>query len=394
MITRQITDELLQSASEYPVVTVLGPRQSGKTTLARQTFPDIPYFSLEDPDTRMTAESDPRTFLAQCDGGGILDEIQNLPILLSYIQGIVDEARRKGHFILTGSHQPRLGEAVSQSLAGRTAILDLWPFSFSELRHYNPQWDPFDLIANGCYPRLHEEGLKPGQYYRDYVRTYVQRDVRTLTQLPDLAQFQRFLVLLAGRVGQVVNYTSLSNDLGVTSTTIKSWVSVLTASYIVFELSPFFMNVRKRVVKSPKIYFTDPGLAAFLLGIRTGQQASRDPLCGGLYENLIITGVIKDALNRGVLPDVYFFRDSNGVEVDLLIREGGRLIPIEIKSGMTFTPAFLKGLKRFRNVTDDRVTDGFVLYNGDREFTIHGTRVFNPLPVGDLWETLTAQPKE
>ena len=394
MITRDITEELVRSAAEYPVVTILGPRQSGKTTLARMTFPDKPYFSLEDPDVRGAAEADPRGFLGQMEGGGILDEVQRLPALLSYIQGMVDKDARHGRFILTGSHQPQLHEAISQSLAGRTAMLTLWPFSLHELRRYESTRDPFDMICRGCFPRLHEEGLEPRRFYNGYLQTYVERDVRALIQLRDLAQFQKFLTLLAGRVGQVVNLASLGNDVGASGTTIRNWLSVLKASYVVFELPPFFENVRKRVIKSPKIFFTDVGFAAFLLGIHTAEQASRDPLRGSLYENFIISDIVKGALNRGIRPEIYFFRDSHGNEVDLLIREKGALTPVEIKSAGTFSADFIKGLERFRTLEVNRVTAGAVLYNGEQRFNVRDIRIFNPLLVEDIWETLTASTEQ
>ena len=390
MVEREITEELLKCAAEYPVVTVLGPRQSGKTTLVRITFPDAPYLSLEYPDVRAAAQADPRSFLGQMRDGAILDEVQRLPELLSYIQGIVDEKAQKGLFILTGSHQPRLHEAISQSLAGRTAILELWPFSISELRHYKSHWDAFELMVKGFFPRLHEEGLEPRRFYNAYLQTYVERDVRSLINLRNLWQFQQFLTLLAGRVGQVVNFTSLANDVGVSATTVKNWLSVLKASFVVFELPPFFANVRKRVIKSPKIYFTDVGLAAFLLGIHTPEQAYRDPLRGNLYENLVVAEVMKGALNRGVRPELYFFRDSRGDEVDLLLRDGRRLIPVEIKSASTFSPDFLKGLERFRAFGIEGVAPGVVLYNGEQEFSVKGVRIFNLLHAKDLWTALTS----
>ena len=390
MIERDITEELVRSAAEYPVVTILGPRQSGKTTLVRMTFPERPYFCLEYPDVRAAAEADPRGFLSQAEDGAILDEVQRLSALLSYIQGIVDKAGKPGMFILTGSHQPRLHEAISQSLAGRTAMLALWPFSLSELHRYKSDWEAFELVVKGFFPRLHEEGLEPRRFYNGYLQTYVERDVRALINLRDLSQFQEFLTLLAGRVGQVVNFTSLSNDVGVSATTIKSWLSVLKASYVVFELPPFFANIRKRLIKSPKIYFTDVGLAAFLLGIHTAEQASRDPLRGNLYENLVIADVVKGALNRGIRPEIYFFRDSHGNEVDLVIRENGKLIPLEIKSAATFSTDFVKALERFRALGLDRVAPGAVLYNGEDRFNIRGVRIFNPLSVEDLWDTLTS----
>ena len=392
MITRDMANELVQCAAEYPVVTTLGPRQSGKTTLVRMTFEEKTYFSLEDPDTRLAAQADPRGFLSQMEEGGILDEVQRLPVLLSYIQGIVDETGRAGQFILTGSHQPRLHEAISQSLAGRTAMLTLWPFSIPELRQYKSLWSPFELIVRGSFPRLHEENLNQRRFYNGYIQTYVERDVRALIQLRDLTQFQQFLTLLAGRVGQIVNLASLSSDVGVSAKTIRNWLSVLKASYIVFELPPFFENIRKRVIRSPKIYFTDTGLVAFLLGIHTQGQALRDPLRGGLYENLVITEVIKGALNRGIRPEMYFFRDSHGNEVDLLIREQGKLFPVEIKSAATFSTDFLKGLEKFRALAGHRVGSGAVLYNGEQEFSVRGVGIFNPLNRPDLWEALTSDP--
>lgn len=389
MITRNITDELIRSAAEYPVVTILGPRQSGKTTLARMTFHDKPYFSLEDPDVRIAAEADPRGFLDQVEGGGILDEIQRLPALLSYIQGMVDQDARRGRFILTGSHQPQLHEAISQSLAGRTAMLTLWPFSLPEVRQYKSVRDPFDIIYRGSFPRLHEEGLEPRRFYNSYLQTYVERDVRALIQLRDLSQFQRFLTLLAGRVGQIVNLASLGNDVGASGTTIRNWLSVLKASFVVFELPPFFENIQKRVIKSPKIFFTDVGLAAFLLGIHSAEQAFRDPLRGNLYENFIVADIVKGALNKGIRPEVYFFRDSHGNEVDLLIREKGVFTPVEIKSGGTFSKDFINGLERFKTLGVKRVTTGAVLYNGEQRFNVREVRIFNPLLVDDIWETLT-----
>jgi uncharacterized protein len=394
MITRDITKELVRSAAEYPVVTILGPRQSGKTTLTRMTFPDRPYFSLEDPDVRMAAEADPRGFLAQMEGGGVLDEVQRLPVLLSYIQGMVDKTRKRERFILTGSHQPQLHEAISQSLAGRTAMLALWPFSLREIRRYDSARDAFDLICRGFFPRLHEEGLEPRRFFNGYLQTYVERDVRALIQLRDLSLFQKFLTLLAGRVGQVVNLASLGNDVGASATTIRNWLSVLKASYVVFELPPFFENVQKRVIKSPKIYFTDVGLAAFLLGIHTAEQASRDPLRGNLYENFVIADIVKSALNRGIRPEVYFFRDSHGNEIDLLVREKGVLTPVEIKSAATFFTDFIKRLEWFQTLGVKRVLPGAVLYRGERPFNVRGVRVLNPLHVEDIWQTLTEPPEQ
>jgi predicted AAA+ superfamily ATPase len=389
MIKRDIIKELVKSAAEYPVVTILGPRQSGKTTLTRMTFPDKPYFSLEEPDVRMAAEADPRGFLEQMENGGILDEVQRLPMLLSYVQGMADKSRKRGRFILTGSHQPQLHEAISQSLAGRTAMLALWPFNLHEIHCYEQSWDPFDLIHRGFFPRLYEEGLEPRRFFNSYLQTYVERDVRALIQVRDLSLFQKFLTLLAGRVGQIVNLASLGNDVGASSTTIRNWLSVLKASYVVFELPPFFENIQKRVIKSPKIFFTDVGLAAFLLGIHTAQQAFRDPLRGSLYENLVIADIVKCALNRGIRPEIYFFRDSHGNEIDLLIKEKGVLTPVEIKSAATFSTDFVKQLEWFQTLKIKRVTSGAILYNGKQKFDIRGTRIFNPLDIENIWDRLT-----
>jgi len=391
MIQREITQELLEAAREYPVVTVIGPRQSGKTTLVRMAFPDKPYFSFEDPDIRLTADADPRGFLLELPEGAILDEVQRLPQILSYVQGIVDDKQKPGMFILTGSHQPEVQQAITQTLAGRTAVLTLLPFSFSELKTYKKDWEAFDLVVTGTFPRVHEQELKPARFYNGYIQTYVERDVRALINLKDLRIFEQFLVLLAGRTGQVVNYTSLSNDVGVSATTIKNWISVLKASFVLFELSPFFENIGKRVIKSPKIFFTDTGLAAHLAGIQTVEQVKRDRLRGGLYENLIILEFLKLRLNQGNRPEIYFYRDSHGVEVDLILNENRSLIPMEIKSAATFTPDFIKGLEQFQSAMGNRCRSGFVLYDGKSRFTLKGVKVLNPLLHG-LGEIFSAEP--
>lgn len=379
MIKRDVTDELLACAGEYPVVTILGPRQSGKTTLAQMTFPDKAYVSLEDPDVRMAAEADPRGFLNSMPDGAILDEIQRLPVLLSFLQGIVDEKNEKGRYILTGSNQLDVHEKVSQTLAGRTALLHLLPFSLPELDNYGKSWDVFDLMVRGFFPRVHEEGLTPDRYYKNYVATYVERDVRSLIQVKDLESFQRFLVLIAGRTGQVVNFQSLGNDTGVSGMTIKSWISVLKASFVIFELQPYFENIGKRVIKSPKLYFSDTGLACRLLGIDTSNQLRRDPLRGQIYENFVILEFLKSYYNRGKRPELFFYRDTHGNEVDLLIRHQRRLYPVEIKSSETFTMDFLKGIKRFKETVKQDCPASYVLYNGDKSMTIHETAIQNIL---------------
>ncbi len=382
MITRDISQELAVSAAEYPVITIFGPRQSGKTTLARMSFLGKPYYSLEDPDTRLAVQTDPRGFLRTIPEGAVLDEIQRLPEMLSYLQGIVDQKNMAGMFVLTGSHQPEVHQAVSQTLAGRTALLTLLPFSLNELQSYKKKWDAFELITRGAYPRLHKEKLDPVRFYNGYVQTYVERDVRSLINVKDLDLFQQFLTLLAGRTGQIINYTSLGYDLGLTGTTIKNWLSVLKASFVIFELPPFFENIGKRVIKSPKIYFTDTGLACHLLGIHTPEQAVRDPLRGGLYENLIIGEIRKAFFNRGRRPELYFYRDTHGNEVDLIIRHQRQLLPIEIKSAATFTQNFLKSLQRFRKLSPDRIQPGYVLYNGADHYQIQDITIQNILVHG------------
>jgi len=378
LIKREIEEELCECANEYPIVTILGPRQSGKTTLARMAFPNKQYFSLEDPDLRDQATEDPRGFLENMPDGAILDEIQRLPTILSYLQSVVDNDNRPGLFIITGSHQPELHQAVSQTLAGRTAILNLLPFSHAELSMLETQWDPFELCCMGAYPRLHDKHLKPDRFFAGYIQTYVERDVRALINLKDLDRFQVFLRLLAGRVGQLVNYSALSNDVGVSATTIKSWISVLKASFVAFELPPYYENIRKRVTKSPKIFFCDVGLVCYLLGIHDARQLQRDPLRGGLYENMIILEVLKERLNHGLMPNINFYRDSNGYEVDLIIREGRLLHPVEIKSASTFTPDFIIGIESFRKTVGKRCGSGMVCYNGKKKTTFKNTLVFNP----------------
>lgn len=385
MITRKIKQELLACAAEYPAVTILGPRQSGKTTLARMTFPKRPYISLEDPDVRRQAIDDPRGLLEGLPEGAILDEIQRVPQLLSFLQGVIDADRKPGRFILTGSHQPLVHEAISQSLAGRTAVLALFPFTVEEVRRYkqHPQ-SAFEWIHKGFFPGLHENRLKPARFFRSYTATYIERDLRAMIQLKDLSRFEIFLHLLSGRVGQLINYASLASDVGVSATTIKHWISILKASYILFELQPWFANIRKRLVKSPKLYFVDVALAAWFLGLETPTQIERDPLRGALYENLLVMEVVKKLLNQGKEPQLYFFQDSQGKEVDLLMSTAGRsFTAIEMKSGATFQPEFVKGIDVFRHSVGNSVkVRSLVWYNGQRKTTYQGTSVSNPLMHG------------
>ena len=299
MISREIEQELRQLLSEYPVVTLLGARQSGKTTLARELLSGWDYCNLEAPETRQLAVDDPKAFLAQFRGRAILDKIQRVPTLLSYIQVIVDESHQNGQFVLTGSHQLALREAITQSLAGRTSILNLYPFSIAELRDAGIVFaTPWDYIYQGFLPRIYDQNQRPTQAYSNYYQTYIERDVRQLINLRDLAVFEKFIKLLAGRVGQLMDYSSLANDVGVSATAIRQWLSILEASFIVFKLSPYYENFGKRVVKSPKYFFTDTGLLAFLLGIEKPDQVARDPLVGQLFENLVVIECLKTRAKR------------------------------------------------------------------------------------------------
>jgi len=366
-LTRDIQNEMLDMANSYPIVTVLGPRQSGKTTLVRHLFQDKPYVSLENPDDRAFAESDPRAFLGTYPNGAILDEIQQLPILLSYLQGIVDNQITKGLFILTGSHQHELHKSVSQSLAGRTAILTLLPLSLSELPPDCQAQELDYYIYHGMYPRIYNDALDPTKFYRNYLQTYIERDVRRMVNIKDLALFQRFFKLCASRIGQLFNASSISNELGVSSHTIQQWLSILEASFVIYRLQPYFENFGKRITKSPKLYFTDVGLATYCLGIQNQAQVARDPLRGNLAENFVISEFIKQRMNQGLEPHCYFYRDSNGHEVDLLIKHANELIPVEIKSSKTFHPEFLKGLYYFKEIAGERCNKGFLIYAGERE---------------------------
>ena len=375
-IEREIEKEILSMVGLYPVITITGPRQSGKTTLAKHLFSYLPYYSLENPDVRFLAETDPRAFLKQFTKGAILDEIQNVPQLLSYLQQIVDENRDKVLFILTGSSQFSLMNKISQSLAGRTALFKLLPFSFSESQGLkNKSTD--EILLKGFYPAIQATKIETPKFYRNYYETYLERDVRQLIQLRDLSLFQKFIKLCAGRVANLYNASSLATETGVAVNTIRSWISILEASYILVRLTPYYENINKRLIKSPKLYFYDTGLAAYLLGIETTIQISRDPLRGALFENMIIIEKVKQRFNAGMDSNFFFFRDSNGFEVDLIQKKGNELIPYEIKSAQTFHPEFLKGLKRFKKIFKERINEMFLIYDGEMEVTIDNVQLLN-----------------
>ncbi len=347
MIPRTITPVLKQLADQYPVVTLTGPRQSGKTTLCRSAFPDKLYVNLESPDTREFAHSDPRGFLSSCPDGAILDEIQRVPQLLSYLQPIIDERSVPGQFILTGSQQFEVMTTISQSLAGRTALLKLLPFSIEELKGASIQPSIDSLLLHGFYPRIYDSGLNPTQALGDYLETYVERDIRQLINIKDLALFEKFVRLCAGRTGQLLNLQSLGNDVGVSHTTARSWLTLLEASYVVFLLHPWHTNISKRQVKAPKLYFYDVGLAAYLLGTESELHVNRHPLRGNLFENLVVIEALKYFYNRGRRNKLHFWRDAKGNEVDLVIEAGPDVVPIEIKSGATINEDYFKGLRSF-----------------------------------------------
>ena len=364
MILRQIARELAATANEFPVVTIIGPRQAGKTTLARMQFPNHAYANLEAPDIRMLATSDPHAFFSQFPPPVIIDEIQRVPELLSTIQVLADSSPQRGQYILTGSHQLRLQEAVAQSLAGRAALLRLLPLAISELIATGITHTRDEFIYQGFMPRLYNEKINPTRLYRNYCQTYIERDIRQMINLRRLIDFENFMRLLAGRVGQILNLSSLSNDVGVSSTTLKEWLSVLEASHTIFRLNPYFENFGKRIIKSPKIYFTDVGLASYLLGIESPALATRDPLIGNLFENMVVIEALKTRLNAGKEPELYFYRDNKGNEVDLLFRQNRQLIPIEIKSAMTFNPEFAKGIAQFQKIASS-AQKGHIIYAGN-----------------------------
>ena len=346
MIEREITPCLVKLFEQYPFVTVTGPRQSGKTTLCRAAFPHLTYVNLEAPDQREFAESDPRGFLSQLGVGAILDEVQRVPELLSYLQVLADEKGENSLFVLTGSEQFRLSNAISQSLAGRTALLHLLPFSLAERQQTGASIAANDILYSGFYPRIHDQGLDPRQALGDYFETYVERDLRGLSEIRNLSAFRRFVRLCAGRVGQLVNLSSLGADAGVSHTTASHWLTTLEASYIVFQLPPFHANIRKRLVKAPKLYFYDVGLASYLIGIEHAGQIATHPLRGALFENAVVAETLKHRFNRGQRFNLSFYRDRRGLECDLLYATGHGIGAIEIKAGATIASDYFDGLRR------------------------------------------------
>lgn len=368
IIPRHLQPVLLDRAKQYPVVTVTGPRQSGKTTLCQQTFPNKPYTNLERPDLRDFARNDPRAFLNQFgESGAVIDEIQRVPELLSWIQVEVDEKKQMGRFILTGSHQFDLSREILQSLAGRTALLKLLPLSISELNGVE-QYQTITTDAylhKGGYPRIYEQQLDPAIVLGDYFETYVQRDLRELIQLKNIQLFEKFVRLSAGRIGQVLNMQSLANDVGISGHTVNEWTALLESSYIIFRLPPWFANIGKRLIKSPKLYFYDVGLAAWLMGITREEHLTTHPLRGYLFENLVVLEVLKAIHNRGEKPNVYFYRDSAKNEADILLDGGDGIRLLEVKSAQTVASDAMRPARKVAGILGKRVNSMGLVYGGE-----------------------------
>ena len=363
MIARTLTAKIIALAQKFQVITLTGPRQSGKTTLVRAAFPAMPYASLEEPDMRQIALTDPRGFLANYPAGAVLDEIQHTPDLLSYIQSLVDQDRQV-QFILTGSSNFLLMEKISQTLAGRTAVLHLLLVSLAELK---PDAERLEsVIFQGQYPRIYDRDMAPTDFYPAYIQTYIERDVRLLKNIGDYNAFIQFTRLCAGRVGQLLNYASLASDAGISPNTARSWLSILESSFILYRLLPYYRNFNKRLVKSSKLYFYDTGVACSLLGIRDADQINLHYLKGALFENLVINEFIKRSFHRGENRQPFFWQDSRGKEIDCLLVDGEEITPIEIKAGKTMSTSYFDNLKYWRALADLPEDQGFVVYGGDQ----------------------------
>lgn len=376
MIERTMLKPLKKRAAQFKAVLITGPRQSGKTTLAKKAFPTKPYVSLENPDEHRAATDDPRSFLARFPDGAVLDEAQRVPELFAYLQQILDESRKKGFFIITGSQHLGLTKTVNQSLAGRVATLELMPFTYQELDRGGYASNKLgDTLFAGSYPPVFDQAIEPVAWYNSYIESYLERDVRQILNVRDLIAFRRFISLCSGNIGQLFNASRIGSDCGMASVTVAQWLSVLEGTYITFRLQPYFRNFRKRMVKTPKLYFWDTGLAIRLLGIQTPEQLTTHPLRGALFENWVVSERLKTRLNLGEKPNVYFWRDSSGLEVDLLEENtDGILQATEIKSGATFTSEWTKNLLRWKPpaVEDGINTDLRVVYGGKKDFSFQG----------------------
>lgn len=384
MIPREAASKALQLAAQYPVLTITGPRQSGKTTLCRMIFGDKDFVSLEDIDERQFAQHDPRGFLGRFQKSVVIDEVQRVPDLLSYIQTIVDARQEEGLFILTGSQQFGLLENISQSLAGRTALLRLLPFRMNEVYRTGDRIISLDeVLYTGFYPRIFDKNQNPTEAMSFYVGTYVERDLRLMINVKDLSKFEVFLKMCAGRTGQVINLSSLGNDCGVNHATVKNWLSVLEASYIVKMMRPYFRNFNKRLVKAPKLYFLDTGLAAFLLDIQNARQMAVHPLRGALFESMVVSELLKCRFNAGKTDNLYYFRDNVGNEIDVICDHGIHLDALEIKSGQTVAKDFFKGIEYLAKLTD-AIRDSYIVYGGDKTYTRNNVRVVSWMSMEDI----------
>lgn len=379
MIKREAETTLQILANGYPVIAITGPRQSGKTTLAKHVFKKKPYVSLEDPDELEFSLDDPKGFLARFPNGAVIDEVQKNPKLFSYIQTIVDTNKIMGMFILTGSQHFGLLSHITQSLAGRVGFIQLLPFSITELLKSGKiaGINKFeDLLIQGFYPPVYDRNLDAKYWYPNYVITYLERDVRQIINVKELNQFQRFIRMCAARAGQVLNLSALGNDCGISHNTARSWISVLEASYIVFLLQPHYSNYGKRLIKSPKLYFYDSGLAAWLMNIQDADHLSIHPARGALFENFVISELYKDRYNQGLIPNIYFWRDSSGVEIDVIIEKGEMLVPVEIKSSQTVTEDFFKNLAKWTRLSGSK-SKSYIIYGGNESYTRHGVHILS-----------------
>jgi uncharacterized protein len=376
MIKRSAEAIIKKYATLFPVVGITGPRQSGKTTLAKALFAHLPYVSLENLDIRMQAQQDPRGFLLLYHTGAIFDEIQHVPELLSYLQQIVDESGEKGKFVITGSQHFVINQHIAQSLAGRVGMVTLLPLSLHEL---NQPFMLTETIFKGGYPGLHNMNMHPVDFYPSYIQTYVERDVRQLKQIDNISKFQIFLRLCAGRTGQLLNLSSLAQDCGISQPTARSWLTILEASYLVFLLQPYYHNFNKRVIKMSKLYFYDTGLACTLLGLETSAQLETHYLKGALFENLIILEFLKKRFNNGKLSNIYFWRDHAGHEIDLLLDHPTQLQAIEIKSSATYVSDFIKGINYFKSLHES--AKGYIIYVGQQEGIVHDIQL---IPVNKI----------